>query len=137
MQKAMMPLAGISFGLILFQGASGWAQVGGADWGHAHTAHLLTLIAIAAAVVAVKGEFSAESKVKPHAFALAGFAVIQEGIGSGLMSMSWSFGWIHIVLALAMAGHAFALLMLTKMALATDSDSDANTDSDANINANS
>jgi hypothetical protein len=125
MQKAMMPLAGISFGLILFQGASGWAQVGGADWGHGHTAHLLTLVAIGAAFVAVKGEFSAESKVKPHAFALAGLAVIQEGIGSGLMSMSWNLGWLHIVLALVMAGHAFALLMLTKMALATDSESTA------------
>ncbi len=125
MQKAMMPLAGISFGLILFQGASGWVQLGGVNWGHGHSAHLLTLIAIAAAVVAVKGEFSAESKVKPHAFALAGLAVIQEGIGSGLMSMTWSFGWIHIVLALAMAGHAFALLMLTRMALANDSESTA------------
>ncbi len=120
-----MPLAGISFGLILFQGASGWANVSGSEMGHAHTAHLLTLVAIAAAVVAVKGEFPKQSKVKPHAFALAGLAVLQEGIGSGLMKSDWSWGWLHVMVALVMAGHSFALLMLTRMALAAEADGDS------------
>ncbi len=125
MQKVMMPLAGLAFGLILLQGASGWGNVSGQQMGHSHTAHLLTVVAIGAAVVSVKGGFSDDSKVKPHAFALASFAVLQEGIGSGLMKNDWSWGWLHVVVALAMAGHAFALLMLTRMAMADEADGGA------------
>jgi predicted tellurium resistance membrane protein TerC len=108
--KLVRPLAGMILALTLFQGFAGWELVQGSDYGHKHTAYLLTVLAIALPVMIINSEIDDKS-VKGNSFAVAGIAVIQVLIGLFLMTEDWSYGWIHIPLAMMLAAHSFAVLI--------------------------
>jgi len=110
LKKAIRPLAGTILALTLFQGIVGWELTQGTDYGHGHTAYLLTVIAIALPVIVIKSEIDDKS-VKGNSFAVAGIAVIQLLIGMFLMKDDWSYGWVHIPLAMMLAAHSFAVLI--------------------------
>ena len=110
LRKTVRPLAGTILALTLFQGIAGWELTQGSDYGHKHTAYLLTVIAIALPAIVINSGIDDKS-VKGNSFAVAGIAVIQLLTGSFLMAGDWSYGWIHIPLAMMLAAHSFAVLI--------------------------
>ncbi len=116
MQKAVRPLAGVIFLLILWQGASGAKAFSGQNWGHGHSADLLLFLAISIAPITIKADFPRETKVIPHASALSILSIITWSIGTYLMKDGGTtdWGWLHVPLALAMSGHCFALILLAR-----------------------
>ena len=116
MQKAVRPLAGVIFLLILWQGASGAKAFSGQDWAHGHSAQLLLFLSLSIAPITIKAEFPKKTKVVPHASALSILSIVTWSIGTYLMtdggSIDW--GWLHVLLALVMSGHCFALLLLAQ-----------------------
>jgi len=107
LRKAIRPLAGTILALTLFQGIAGWELTQGSDYGHEHTAYLLTVLAIALPVVVIKSGIDDKS-VRGNSFAVAGIVVIQLLVGLYLMG---SYGWIHIPLAMMLTAHSFAVLI--------------------------
>ena len=116
MQKAVRPLAGVIFLLILWQGASGAKAFSGQDWAHAHSAQLLLVLAISIAPIAIKADFPKETRVVPHASALSMMSIITWSVGTYLMKDGGlsDWGWLHVPLALVMSGHCFALILLAR-----------------------
>lgn len=113
LRKAIRPLAGTILALTLFQGVAGWELTQGSDYGHEHTAYLLTVLAIALPVVVIKSGIDDKS-VRGNSFAVAGIVVIQLLVGLFLMDGDWSYGWIHIPLAMMLTAHSFAVLILMR-----------------------
>ncbi|HJL97214.1 MAG TPA: hypothetical protein QF401_03595 [Candidatus Poseidoniaceae archaeon] len=108
--KSIRPIAGTVLALTLFQGVAGWGLTQGNDYGHAHTAYLLCILAIALPVIVIKAEID-DKTVRGNSFAVAGIAVIQVIVGMFLMKGNWDFGWIHIPLAMMLTAHSFAVLI--------------------------
>lgn len=110
LRKMIRPLAGTILALTLFQGIAGWELTQGSDFGHKHTAYLLTAIAVALPILVIKSGID-EKSVRGNSFAVAGIAVAQLLTGLFLMAGDWSYGWIHIPLAMMLAAHSFAVLI--------------------------
>jgi hypothetical protein len=108
--KSIRPIAGTVLALTLFQGVVGWELTQGNDYGHAHTAYLLCLLALALPVIVIKAEID-DKAVRGNSFAVASIALIQVLVGMFLMGDDWSFGWIHIPLAMMLTAHSFAVLI--------------------------
>ncbi len=110
LSRAIRPLSGSVLALVLFQGIVGWELTQGTDYGHAHTAYLLTVIALALPVIVIKSGIDDKS-VRGNSFAVAGMVVIQLFVGMFLMTDDWGFGWVHVPLTMMIAAHSFAVLI--------------------------
>ena len=109
--KVIRPIAGTILSLTLIQGAIGWElSQTGTDMGHAHTAYLITVLAIALPVLVIKSNIENKTVIG-NSFAVAGIALIQLTVGIMMMPDA---GWLHVPLAMMLAAHTFAVLISMK-----------------------